>query len=351
MKYRFGIIGLGMIADMHARAILDIPGAELVAGYHYKMEKAEHFSKQFGGTPYDSLEAFLAHPDLDIVTICTPSGLHMDSAVAAAEAGKHLIIEKPLEVTVDRCDAIIEAAEKHKVLLAGIFPSRFHDVSRVVKEAVEAGRLGTVVLADAYVKWYRSQEYYSSSGWKGTWALDGGGALMNQSIHAVDLLQWFMGPVSEIQAVCGTLAHEGIEVEDTAAAVLRFASGAIGVIEGTTGAYPGFLKKIEITGSKGSVFMEEENLKVWDFAEGQPEDEKIRKQFSTKTKSAGGAADPAAIGYHGHRKQFEDMIRALETGGRPLVDGNEARKAVEIIQGIYASAREGRPVKLPLEHR
>jgi len=215
MTANFGIIGLGMIAEMHARAIEELDDGCVAACYDISSERVADFSSRHGCTPYTELNAFLAHPGLEIVTICTPSGLHLDSALPAAAAGKHLIVEKPLEITVERCDRIIAAARENGVLLSGIFPSRFHAVSQVVKHAVNAGRFGNIVLADAYVKWYRTQAYYDSSGWKGTWALDGGGALMNQSIHAVDLLQWFVGPVSEVLSFTGTLAHERIEVEDT----------------------------------------------------------------------------------------------------------------------------------------
>ena len=328
MNYGFGIVGLGMIADFHARAIADMKEGEVVACYSRSPEKAEAFGKKYGCTGYSNYREFLAHQGLDIVSVCTPSGLHLEQTLEAAEAGKHIVVEKPLEVTLKRCDAMIEGAERNGVVLAGIFPSRFHEVTAVIKEAVDGGRLGRVTLGDAYVKWFRSQEYYDEGGWKGTWKYDGGGALMNQSIHAIDLLQWFMGPVVSVQAATGTLAHERIEVEDTAAAVLTFENGAIGVIEGTTSVYPGFLKRIEISGNRGSVVLEEEDLKLWQFEEEQEKDKEIRENFLAKTSSGGGASDPSAIGYHGHQKQFEDLCRALDEGRRPLVDGREARKAV-----------------------
>ena len=348
MKHGFGIIGLGLIAEMHAKALKEIPDANLVACFDVDKARADSFSKTYGGLAFHDLNAFLSCPGLEIVTICTPSGLHMESAVAAANAKKHVVVEKPLEITVERCDAILHAAKENNVLLSGIFPSRFHSVAKIVKEAVDSGRFGTLVLADAYVKWFRSQEYYDASGWKGTWALDGGGALMNQSIHAIDLLQWFMGPVVEISAYIGTIAHQRIEVEDTAVATLRFANGALGVIEGTTGAYPGFFKKIEISGSQGSIVLEEENLSTWKFLGELPQDVSIREEFAAHTATGGGAADPSAIGHHGHKMQFLDIIQALEMDTQPLVTGEEARKAVEIIQGIYLSAKEGRRVQLPL---
>ena len=348
MSYGFGIIGLGLIADFHAKAIQAISGSTgtLVACCSRSPEKAKGFAQKYNCRGYSDLQSFLAHPGLDIVSICSPSGAHLDTALAAAEAGKHVIVEKPLEITPERCDRIIEACEAAKVSLGGIFQSRFSEVAGLIKRTLDQGRFGKLVLGDAYVKWFRSQEYYDDGGWHGTRALDGGGALINQSIHAVDLLQWFMGPVESVQAFAGTIGHERIEVEDIAVAALRFRNGAFGVIEGSTAVYPGFLKRIEICGTKGSVVLEEENLKTWEFAESDPGDEEIRKRHGAGEDSGGGAADPAAISFQGHRRQFEEFITALDEGRAPLVDGSEAKKSVEIIQAIYTSAKKGKAVRL-----
>ena len=347
MGLRFGIVGLGMIADFHAKALRAIPGggAELVACCDSFGQKAKEFSQRHGCAGYTSLADFLSHPGLQAVTVCTPSGAHLDVALAAAAAGKHLLVEKPLEITTERCERAIEAARRGGVVLAGIFPSRFLEGASLIRDALARGRFGRLALGSAYVKWYRTQDYYDKGGWHGTRALDGGGALMNQSIHAVDLLQWLMGPVESVQAFTATLGHERIEVEDDAVAAVRFASGALGVIEGTTCAYPGWLKKIEICGTRGSVVLEEESLTSWEFAEPLPSDAEVRRAHRT-TATGGGAGDPAAIGFLGHQKQFEDFIRAVETGGKPLVDGVEAAKSVRIIESIYESARDSRPVKL-----
>ncbi len=346
MSYGFGIVGLGMIADFHAQAIQATEKGELVAGFEVVQDKADRFADKYGCKCYSSLSAFLEHPGLDIINICTPSGTHLESALAGAKAGKHLVIEKPLEITLDRCDRIIEACRKNNVLCAGIFPSRFLESSGMVKAAIDSGRFGKLIMGDAYVKWYRSQEYYDTGGWKGTYKYDGGGALMNQSIHAIDLLGWFMGPVYSVQAFTGTLGHTGIEVEDTAVAALRFKNGAMGVIEGTTAIYPGFQKKIEICGTEGSAVLVEESLQEWLFAKETAEDELLRKRLSETSKKIGNAADPADISFKGHQKQLEDLMEALETGGKPAVDGTEARKAVEIILAVYKSSRKGRPVFL-----
>jgi predicted dehydrogenase len=217
-----------------------------------------------------------------------------------------------------------------------------------LKRAVSAGRFGRLTLGSAYVKWYRTQAYYDSGAWRGTWALDGGGALMNQAIHSVDLLTWLMGPVAEVRAATATLAHERIEVEDAAVAALRFASGALGTIEATTAAYPGFLKRIEIHGSEGSAVLEEEDIIRWDFAKPRKEDRAIRSQMKNRASGGGGAGDPAAIGHQGHTAQFRDFVDALRKHRRPAVDGWEGRRAVEIVLGVYRAAQTGRTVALPL---
>jgi UDP-N-acetyl-2-amino-2-deoxyglucuronate dehydrogenase len=348
MSIGFGIVGCGMISNFHARAIADVRGAKLVASFDTRAESAEKFAAANGCQAYTDLKKMLADPKVEIVTIATPSGAHMEPAVAAARAGKHVIIEKPLEITLKRCDQIINACEKASVKCGAIFPSRFHDSSVKLKKAIDGGRFGRLTLGDAYVKWYRTQEYYDSGAWRGTWVLDGGGALMNQAIHSVDLLTWFMGPVVEIQANTATLAHQRIEVEDAAVATLRFANGALGVLEATTAAFPGYLKRIEIHGSEGSALLEEEDLRAWDFAKSRKEDKAILEQMKQHKSTGGGASDPAAIGHHGHTLQFQDFVDAVKKNRRPAVDGYEGRRSVEIILGVYKAAETGKPMKLPL---
>lgn len=344
MRRDFGIVGTGGIARVHAQAIQGIPGARLVACCDTVAERAERFAREFGGRPYSELEAFVAHPGLEIVTVSTPSGAHLDPAVRAAGAGKHLIVEKPLEVTTERCDQIIAAAEASRVLCAGVFPSRFYPGPRRLQRAVAEGRFGRLVTGDACVKWYRSQEYYDASGWRGTWRLDGGGALMNQAIHSVDLLQWIMGPVESVQAFTGTLGHERIEVEDVAAAAVRFASGALGLIEATTAAFPGFEPRLEVVGTQGSAVLRDKDIEAWVFAQPAPGDEAAVTRPRSDPGAASSANDPAAVDIHGHLEQFRDMVDALDAGRQPTLGAREARKSVAIVTAIYQSAREGRPV-------
>jgi UDP-N-acetyl-2-amino-2-deoxyglucuronate dehydrogenase len=346
MAFGFGVVGCGMISRFHARAVAELRNARLVACCSANPESALRFAEEHSCTAYEDLPAMLADPAVDVVSICSPSGAHMEAALAAARAGKHVIVEKPLEVTVARCDRIIRECEKHGVSLATIFPSRFHESSRLLKKAVDQGRFGKVTLGDAYVKWFRTQKYYDSGAWRGTWKLDGGGALMNQAIHSVDLLVWLMGPVESVAAHTAMLAHERIEVEDVAVASLRFASGALGTIEASTAAYPGYLKRIEISGSHGTAVLEEEDIKVWDFARTLKSDTALRERMAGKTKTGGGAADPAAIGHHAHASQFKDFLQAIQKGTTPSIDGHEGRRSVEVIEAIYKSAKTGKAVRI-----
>jgi UDP-N-acetyl-2-amino-2-deoxyglucuronate dehydrogenase len=345
--YGFGIIGLGMIAEFHAKAIKAMSKGRLIAAFSRDHQKAEEFVSQHGGKPFSNLDEFLATPGLEIVTICTPSGFHLEPALAVAAAGKHLIVEKPLEITPPRCDSIIAACQKAEVRLATVFPSRFSEAAVLLRKAIDDGRFGRLTLGSAYIKWWRTQEYYDSGAWRGTKDLDGGGALMNQSIHAIDLLQWFMGPVESVTGQVDCLAHQRIEVEDVGAAVLKFRNGAIGVIEGSTATYPGQLKRIEICGTTGSVILEQDSFKQWEFTEETEEDQAIKKKHAAGD-AAGGQSDPKAISFVPHQKQFEDFINSLDSGSQ-LVDGSEGRKSVEIINAIYLSAKNGgTPVKLPI---
>ena len=349
MPFGFGIIGCGMIAKFHALAIQDIAGARLVGCCSRNYKSAEKFAKEWSITAHRSLEELLADEKLDVVCICSPSGAHAEPAIAAAKAGKHVIVEKPLEINLKRCDRIIAACEKNGVVLSTIFPSRFHSASQLMKKAIDSGKFGRLTLGDAFVKWYRTQEYYDSGKWRGTWELDGGGALMNQAIHNVDLLAWLMGPVAEISANTATLAHRRIEVEDVATASLRFVNGALGTIVATTGAWPGWLKKIEIHGSEGSAAIEEEDITVWQFSKMTARDRKIVSRYTSQTETGGGAADPAAIGHAGHTKQIRDVFKSIKSGQTPAIDGHEGRRSVEIIRAIYKSAKSGRTIKLPLK--
>jgi predicted dehydrogenase len=295
---------------------------------------------------HTDLSKALRRPEIDAVIVCTPSGAHLEPAVAAANAGKHVVVEKPLEITPQRCDQIIAACERNDVRLCTIFPSRFGEANVELKKAVAAGRFGRLTLAETTCKWWRSQEYYDRGGWRGTWALDGGGALMNQAVHNVDLLLWLMGPVTHVSAFTGTLAHERIEVEDTAVATLRFAGGALGVIQATTAAHPGYPKTIAIHGDRGSAMIEQDEIVRWDFSPETPDDAEIRLRFAKKSGASGGASDPAAISHRGHMLQLTDFVEAIRENRPPKVDGREGRKSVAAICAIYEAAKTGKTIPI-----
>jgi UDP-N-acetyl-2-amino-2-deoxyglucuronate dehydrogenase len=349
MATGFALVGTGMISHFHAKAIGAIRGAKLVACFDNVPKYARAFAKQNDCTACDSIDDLLNHPAVDIVNICTPSGSHMDPAVAAANAGKHVAVEKPLEITLKRCDRIINACRKNGVKLCTILPSRFSPVNQELKSAIDSGRFGILTLGDTYVKWWRTQEYYDSGGWRGTWEMDGGGAYMNQAIHQVDLLSWMMGDVVEVTGMTTTLAHKRIEVEDVGVATLRFANGAVGVIEATTSAWPGLQKKTEIHGTRGTVIVEQDSLLQWEFEKKDRRDAAIRRRFAADSATSGGAADPKAISFQGHKDQLADFVSSIRNNTSPVVDGIEGRRSVEIILAIYKAAWSSKTVKLPLK--
>jgi predicted dehydrogenase len=342
------IVGCGMIARFHAKALAEVPDTRIVALVSRNAGSARKLAEELNlkCDIATELAPVLARRDVAIVIICTPSGAHREPAVAAANAGKHVVVEKPLEITLERCDAIIDACRRNGVQLCTIFPSRFADANQALKEAVNAGRFGRLTLGETTCKWWRPQSYYDEGGWKGTQALDGGGALMNQAIHNVDLLLWMMGPATHVSGLTATLAHERIEVEDTAVACLRFASGALGVIQATTSVHPGYPKTIAIHGDRGSAVIEQEDVLRWDFTPETEEDRAVRQRFAQKVGASGGSSNPAAISHVYHARQLTDFVQALKTGRPPLVDGREGRRAVEVILGIYQSARTGQCVSL-----
>ncbi|MEZ6138974.1 MAG: Gfo/Idh/MocA family oxidoreductase [Zavarzinella sp.] len=347
--FGFAIIGCGMISRFHVHAIRDVPNAHLTAVLTRNPDNAAALFKDTYHEPvpvFTDLATMLAAPGIDAVIITTPSGAHLEPAIAAANAGKHVVVEKPLEITPDRCDQIIAACEKNGVQLCTIFPSRFHDANIALKNAVDQGKFGRLTLGETTCKWWRDQKYYDEGGWKGTKALDGGGALMNQAIHNVDLLLWMMGDVARISGFTATLAHERIEVEDTAVACLQFKNGALGVIQATTSVHPGLPKTIAIHGDAGSVVVEQEDILRWDFKAEVPEDALIRQQFAQKQGLSGGSSDPKAISHTGHARQLTDFVEAIRTGTKPKVDGTEGRKAVAVICAIYESMATGKAISL-----
>jgi predicted dehydrogenase len=345
----FAIVGCGMIARFHARALREIPAARVAALVSRSGASAQQLVAETGLPPcpvFRSVEDAVRAPGVDAVVVATPSGAHREPALVAAGAGKHVVVEKPLEITGPRCQDVIDACARAGVRLCTIFPSRFGDASLALRAAVDAGKFGRLTLGETTCKWWRGQRYYDEGGWKGTRALDGGGALMNQAIHNVDLLLWLMGDATHVSGFTATLAHERVEVEDTAAAVIRFKSGALGVIQAATSVHPGYPKTVALHGDRGSAVVEQDDVLRWDFAPETPDDRAVRERFAAKVGGSGGAADPKAIGHEGHRRQLADFVDAVRTGRPPRVDGREGKKAVDLICAVYESARTGRTVAL-----
>ena len=340
----FGIIGVGMIADFHAQAIAHATGGRLIGVATRNADNARAFAQKhhlaFATTSVDEL---VARPDIHVVCVTTPSGAHLEPALAAVRAGKHLVVEKPIEITTERADELLRAADAAGVKISPIFQARFGEGARTIKAAVEAGRFGRMINASAYVKWHRSLQYYT--GWKGSLKLDGGGALINQGIHAIDLLQWFAGMPSEVFCWKTRRVYEHIEAEDTATAVLRFPDGALGTIEATTAAWPGWARRIELCGEKGSALLDGDHIAKWEFRDSLPGDDAIRAARDNAALGSG-ASEPGAISFEGHRRQIQDLIDAVRDNRPVAIDGHEARKAVALIRGLYASAESGAPVKL-----
>jgi UDP-N-acetyl-2-amino-2-deoxyglucuronate dehydrogenase len=339
----FGFIGAGAIAHFHARAVAAAKGGRLVGVVSRTRASAEKFASEHGMRfATDDVEALLREPALDAVCITTPSALHLEPALASIRAGKHLMIEKPLDATVEGADRILEEARKRGVRVGSIFQARFGDAARELKSAIEAARFGRLVLASCYVKWNRTKEYYT--GWKGRLAEDGGGALINQAIHGVDLLQWFAGMPVEVFAWTTRRVH-AIESEDTCVAVLKFGDGAMGTIETSTAVWPGFSRRIEICGESGSVVMEDDDIVRWEFRDSRPEDARIRATRESGALGSGAAA-PMAIKFEGHLRQIQDFIDGIREQRPFFIEGVEARKAVALVRAVYDSAATGRPVRV-----
>jgi predicted dehydrogenase len=354
----YAIVGCGMIAPWHAGALKEVRGARLLACCDEVPERAREFAAKYDlPKVYTSYEELLADPDVQAVSICTPSGLHSDMVIQASHAGKHAMTEKPMDITLPKIDAMIAVTRANGTKLGVIFQRRTSELWQAVRETVQSGKLGRMVLGDAYLKYYRSQEYYDSGAWRGTWALDGGGALMNQGVHLVDQLQWVMGPVETVFSFADHLARD-IEVEDTTVSALRFKNGAFGTLQGTTSVvgsietsevddagtvrvtkWGGLDHRMEFHGDRGTIMVDGERIVKW-VVPGVPE---------PVLDGGGGSAasDPRAISMRGHAIQLQDFVDAIREDRDPMVTGEEARPAVEIILAVYQSARTGQPVTLP----
>lgn len=332
MPVNIGLIGGGNITETHARAALAIPDVRISAVYGTNMKNVERLCHDYGGSAYFDFAAFLAHRPMALVMIGSPSGLHAEQGIAAAEHGLHVLTEKPIDITAARADALIEAAQRAHVKLGVMFQDRVKPDIQRLKRLIDSGALGKILFVDARVKWYRPPEYYGKSKWRGTLALDGGGALMNQGVHTVDLLLWLLGDVNRVQARIATSLHK-IESEDTAIAILEFASGALGSLQATTAAYPGYPRRVEITGSEGTVILEHDRIIAMDLR-NSPAD--AAQAAPTDTNLS--ASSAAVTDIRGHQKILEDFLSAIEQDTAPLCDGPQGRKSVALIEAIYREA-------------
>jgi len=335
-----GILGCGNVAKIHAEAVRRVPMLKLVSVCSRTVESAERLSSQYGVPAYSDLEEFFSDRALQAVSICTPSGTHSELGCAAALMRKHILVEKPIDVSLEKTDVLIRTCEQSGVQLGVSLQSRYLDAPRALKKAVEENRLGKPIMASAYVKWYRTDQYYASARWRGTLALDGGGALINQAIHTVDLLRWIVGPASEVHAYSGRLLHPQIEGEDTLVATLRFRGGALGVIEAATSVYPGFKRRLEITGTEGTAILDGDNIATWALKDGSANPAPPAGEVSD------GSSNAMAIDCEGHRRVMEDFALAIQEGRKPKVDGEEGRRSLELVDAIYRSAHLGKPIAL-----
>lgn len=345
MKIGFAIVGCGMISHYHVKAIEAVQRAWLTGVHAQDQAAAKRMAEENGVKCYGSLEEIWKDDQVSAVSVCVPSGMHAQIALEALENGKHVLIEKPMALTLLDCDRIIEAGQKNNRKVCVVSQLRFSpDIARA-RKLVREGALGRLVSAGLHMKYYRSQEYYDASPWRGTWDMDGGGALMNQGIHGVDLIRYIVGPVSKVYAASATLSRH-IDTEDTLSAVLQFKNGALGVIEAATSVYPGYPRRIELCGDRGTLILEEDRIVRLE----TEEDAGLTagKEPCRAQKTASSHRNAADIGADGHRYQVEDLVSSILDGTDLLVDGQEGRKAVELVLAAYKSASLGMPVELPL---
>lgn len=340
--YYFGIIGCGMIAQLHVKAIQKMPSGAVLGVYDPVTENARAFAERYQCKVYLSLKEMLSDEELDIINICTPSGSHAELAIAAAHAGKHVIVEKPLAIHGKDAREVVRAQKESGVKICVISQLRFSPGAQALRTSLRQGQLGKMIMGSLSMRYYRSEEYYQNGGWRGSWSADGGGALMNQGIHGLDLLCYICGPVVSAHAFYKTLRHD-IEVEDTLCAILEFENGALGTVEASTAIKPGSPRKIQIGGTQGSAELTEDAITQWKVDAPLP-DGGERWQMDA-------ANDPAALDVKGHLLQFENLLAAVEGREELLVDAAAGCSTVELVLGIYESARSGNTVKFEMSER
>ena len=341
--HHIGIVGAGNISETHVRAALELPGVTVTAIYGRDAGRVERLATQAGAKGYTDWDEFLGHEPMDMVLLGSPSGFHARQGCDAARRGLHVLSEKPLDIRTDEIDALIEEAGRNDAKVGVFFQDRTAADLIWLKQLIDAGGLGTPILATAHVKWYRPPEYFGNSRWRATWRLDGGGALMNQGVHTLDALLWLFGDVERVSGRMRTALHQ-IEVEDTVVASLEFANGALGTIEATTAAYPGYPRRLELTGSNGTVIVESDRVIAVDLRSPPLEPPPGSEGLKNASATSAVVADAS-----GHRRILEDFLHAIETDSAPVCDGHEGRRSVELAEAIYRSATSGAPVSLRQE--
>lgn len=347
-----GIVGCGVIGQVHANQLQRVDTARIAGFADCIGEKAVQYAAEFGGKAYGSYIDMLLDPEVAAVSVCTPSGKHAELAIQAALSGKHVIVEKPIDVTLAMADRMIEACRENGVLFAGVFQHRFDFATRRVKEMLDQGRFGRLVLVNGSVHWYRSDAYYASGDWRGTWALDGGGVLMNQAIHTVDLVRYFGGPVKRVTAHTANLTHPQIETEDTVAALFEYENGAMGSFTATSSAYPGLDTRVEIIGEHGTCIIANNKI-IYEHYRDHEEigthglDPTHSNQWNPELETVSRGMGHRVYG-NAHYDQLTDFVDAVLNGREPLVTGEAARDALELVLAVYRSQETGGPVSLPL---
>ena len=358
-KIRTAIIGCGKVSDLHADALGMTPEADFVAVYSRDREKSRRYAEKYGVRGFSDIREMISQAGVEVAIICTPHPAHRSAAVAAIEAGAHVLVEKPLAVNLEDCDAILAAAKKAQVKVGTVCQRRFYSPVQRVRRAIDEGKIGRPALGTVLMLGWRDQAYYESDPWRGKWASEGGGVLVNQAPHQLDLLQWFMGPIDELYGVWANLNHPYIEVEDTAVAVVRFRSGALGNIVVSNSQKPGIYGKVHVHGQNGaSVGVQTDGGAM--FVAGMssvveppindlwtvPGEERLLEQWKKEDSDLFNGL-PNAIAHYFHL-QAQDFLRAIVEGREPLITGEDGRRTVEIFTAIYRSQKTGAPVKFPL---
>ncbi|MEX2600672.1 MAG: Gfo/Idh/MocA family oxidoreductase [Balneolaceae bacterium] len=337
--FGIGIVGCGTISDTHAKAIRQSEAGVLLAACSRDKSRVDNFCSRHGGVPYSDYDSFLAHDGLDVVVICTPSGTHLEMGLAAADQGKHLIVEKPIEITLERGRQLVEYCNRAGVQLAVIYQNRFIPDVQQMKQALDLGEIGRAFMVDGAVKWFRDQEYYDRGGWRGTLDLDGGGAVINQSIHTIDLMVWMCGDVESLHAYTGTYTHANVEGEDNAVVSMKFADGSLGLFRASTSMVPPQERTIEIHGTEGTARLSGDRFSI--IREDDAEN-------SSAGSSGSGAASPLSgmSGDH-HAMQYRSILESFRSGTVPELSGEESLRSLAVVEAIYQSSRLRQRIDVP----